>query len=117
MSSPIMPAQGPTGPSTAPPPTSHLPGDTGAFVSELAASEASLALGASRGGPPAEVLDQVAAAAAIADRLRQDGHRLQFLEAGAGQPARLEIEDLQTNSVRTLSAAEAAELAAGNISV
>ena len=111
MSSPILPINGPSGRSTATPSASGA--DVGAFVSELAASESMFALDARRGGPPAEVLDQIAAAGRIDERLRESGQQLRFTEPEHGGHTRIEIIDRDGHVVRTLSTAEALEIAAG----
>jgi hypothetical protein len=113
MSSPIMPIQGPADLSTATPADGSDAADFGTFVSELASSEAMLAPVASRGAPPQEVLDQIAAAGRIHERLRENGQHLRFIAAAPGGPTRIEIHDSEGNVVRTLSTTEAFELAAG----
>jgi hypothetical protein len=113
MSSPILPIKSPSGPSRAMPSATSGADDVGAFLSELAVSEDSLALYASRGGPPPEVFEQIAAAGAIDERLRESGHQLRFSTAAPGERTRIEIHDPEGNAVRTLSTAEALELAAG----
>jgi len=113
MSSPIMPTKGPLGPSTAAPSAGSDAGDIGAFVSELAASDSALALEASRGGPPPEVLDQMAAAGRIDEQLRASGFGLRFSSVAPGERARIEVRDREGNAVRTLSASEAVDIAAG----
>ncbi|MGD0452447.1 MAG: hypothetical protein ABSB69_02515 [Solirubrobacteraceae bacterium] len=113
MSSPILPIKGPPDLSRAAPSAGSDAADVSAFVLELAASEATLSPIASRGAPPPRVLDQIAAAARIHDELRESGHQLRFLAAAAGERPRIEIHDLEGNAVKTLSPAEAFELAAG----
>jgi len=111
MSSPIMPIQGPPDLSTEATSADSDAADINAFVSELAASEAMLAPVASRGAPPPEVFDQIAAAGRIHERLRESGHQLRFFADAAGERPRIEIHDGEGNAVRTLSATEAFELA------
>jgi hypothetical protein len=113
MSSPILPINGPSGLSRVTPSADAGAEEIGVFVSELAAGETALALAASRGGPPAEVLDQIAAAGRIEEQLREGGHQLRFSAAAQGERTRIEIHDRDGNPVRTLSTAEALELAAG----
>lgn len=113
MSSPILPINGPSELSTAAPSPNAGTVDISAFVSELAAHEAALGLLASRGGPPPEVLEQIAAAGAIDQRLRADGQQLRFERAMPGERTRIEIHDREGNAVRTLSTTEAVEIAAG----
>ncbi len=111
MSSPILPTTGPPGPSTVTPPARGA-GDIAAFVAELAASDGALALDASRGGPPPEVLEQIAAAGAIHERLGESGLQLRFSPATSGGTT-IGIHDSAGDLVRTLSVTEAVELAAG----
>jgi hypothetical protein len=113
MSSPVLPINGPSGLSRVTPSAGARTEDIGAFVSELTAGEATFALAASRGGPPAEVLDQIAAAGRIEEQLRASGHQLRFSPAAQGERTRIEIHDRDGNPVRALSTAEALELAAG----
>jgi hypothetical protein len=84
-----------------------------AFVSELASSERSLAIEAAQGGsPPAEVLDQIAAAGRIEEQLRESGNQLRF-SAGHGPRVTIELLSTETNTVRAISAVEAIQIAAG----
>jgi hypothetical protein len=112
MSSPIIPIEGL---SDLPTVTSSADGSVeyvGAFASELATGGSTLALVAGRGGPPAEVLDQIALAASIEEQLRENGRQLRFLAAQDGR-TRIEIHDREGDVVGTLSTAEALEVAAG----
>jgi hypothetical protein len=113
MSSPIQPIDGPSGQATLTPVPGARADDTGAFLSELAAGADSLAVDASRGGPPPEVLDEIAAAARIEERLRESGQQLRFSSAPRAGRVAIELHDSQGGVVRALSAAEAIELAAG----
>jgi hypothetical protein len=109
----MLPINGPTGLSRVTPPAGSDAGDIRAFVSELAASEGMLTLAASRSAPPPEVLDQIAAAARIDEQLRESGQQLHFSPAEPGERPGIEIHDRQGNAVRTLTVAEAVEIAAG----
>ncbi|MGO9321047.1 MAG: hypothetical protein ACLQBY_09635 [Solirubrobacteraceae bacterium] len=113
MSSPILPIKGPPDLSRATPSAGSGAADISAFVSELATNEATLTAVASRGVPPPEVFDQIAAAARYHEQLREDGHQLRFFAGAPGEQTRIEIHDGDGNAVRTLSTAEALELAAG----
>lgn len=121
MSSPILPIKGPSGPSTLVPPASSGadPVDAfgselaGAFGSQLGTSESTLAIAASRGGPPPEVLDQIAAAGRIEEQLRASSQQLRFLAGAPGERTSIEIHDREGAAVRSLSVAEALEIAAG----
>lgn len=109
MSSPILPIKAPTDmPSVA-----ASAEEIGALVSEIKASERPRAFVASRGGPPAELLDEVAAAGHIEQQLRERGYRLRFLAQPHGQRTRIELCDADGNIVKSISTAEAFELAAG----
>jgi hypothetical protein len=72
-----------------------------------------LAITASRGGPPREVLEQIAVAIGIEERLRAAGRRLRFHAAERGERMRIEFHDCDGAVVRTVSAVEAVEVAAG----
>lgn len=113
MSSPILPIQGPPDVSRATPSAAGEAAGISAFVSELASREAALGPAASRGAPPPEVLDQIAAAARVDERLRESGQQLRFIAAAPGEPTRIELHDREDGAVRTLSTTEAFELAAG----
>jgi hypothetical protein len=113
MSSPTQPIDGPLGQATLTPSTPAGADDIGAFLSELAASADSLAVDASRGGPPPEVLDQIAAAGRIEEQLRESGQQLRFSASTPTEHVRVELHDSQGKVVRALSLAEALELAAG----
>ena len=109
MNSPIMPTTGPLDLATA----ASSADDVSAFVSELTQSEATFAPLASRGAPPPQVLDEIAAAAGVHEQLRESGCHVRFFTAAAGERARLEIRDDDGNVVRSVSMTEAVELAAG----
>jgi hypothetical protein len=124
MNSPILPVDGVDGPSDlsspitpAVAPADGPAADVGAFIAELAAGENALSISARRGGPPPEVLDQIAAAARIEKTLRADGQRLRFHTA-PGQVTKIELDELdelggEGKAVRTLSVAEALDIATG----
>ena len=113
MSSPILPI---TDFSGCPTDTPHVPAgaeDIGAIVSALSAEEYPLALIASRGGPPPELLEQIAIAGAREEQLRESGRRLRFSLDVDGERTRIELVDRDGNAMRRLSTAEALEVAAG----
>ena len=118
MNSPILPVDGPsdlsspTRPAVPTPPALATNGDAGAFVSELAAGENALSIAARRGGPPQEVLDQIAAATRIEQTMRADGQRLRFHTA-PGKPTTIELDEREGEAVRTLSVGEALDIATG----
>lgn len=64
-------------------------------------------------GPPAEVLEQMAQADAINERLRASGRQLSFALSSDGCSLQIELRDTDGNLLRALSAAEAFEIAAG----
>jgi hypothetical protein len=133
MSSPILPAQGPTGPpienrpanevtasSPADAAASTAIGDVGAFIDQLAAGVSALNIAASpsreadRIGPPSQVLDQIAVAGRIGEQLREAGQELRFFPAADGGRVRIEVHDRDGNAIGNLSPAAALELAAGS---
>jgi hypothetical protein len=101
-------------------------GDVGAFIAQLAAGVSALSIEAGRnpgradrvvdavGGPPPEVLDQIAVAGRIGEQLREAGHELRFFAPSAGGRVRIEIHDRDGNALGTLSPAAALALAAGS---
>lgn len=111
MSSPSLPVQGPPGLPTTIAPDAASSEDAVAFIAELAADVGALTLAASRGGPPPEVLEQIAAAGVLAERMREGGHQLRFLDAGSYERTRIEVQDARGVAMRVLTATEAAELA------
>jgi hypothetical protein len=113
MSSPILPITDLTGrPIDTPLSASNAEG-IGVIVSALNAREYPPTLIASRGGPPPELLEQIAVAGAIEEQLRESGHQLRFSLAASGERTSIELIDRDGNATRSLSAAEALELAAG----
>jgi hypothetical protein len=111
VSSPTTPITDPVRPShgTAP---SDDPEAVG-FAAELARSERGEGIDISEAGPPDEVLDQMARADAINTRLRQEGYEISFALSPDGCRLEIELRDSSGNLLRTLSASEAADLAAG----
>jgi hypothetical protein len=110
MSSPILPTLGPLGPHT------HSLGAPGArdelslLVAELGADEHSLSVEALHGGPPPEVLEQMAEADEILGELRERGLDVRFNDVD--EPLRIELRDGEA-AARALSATEAIAIAAG----
>src|SRR4051794_6348498 len=66
-----------------------------------------------RGGPPAELLDQMARADEINMRLRQSGREICFVLSADGRSLQIELRDAAGSVLRILSLAEAIELAEG----
>jgi len=69
-------------------------------------------LEAAPGGPPQELLEEIAAADAVAVQLRDSGYQLRFFPSACGQRTRIEIHDGAGEIVSTLSAAQAVAMAA-----
>jgi len=113
LSSPILPIQGPPGPSSPTGSGRTEAGDPAAFLAALATGDRGLSIEATRGGPPPEVLDQVAAAAAFNEQLRVNGQEIRFRAPDSGGRVSIEVHDKEGGTVRTISVAEAIELAAG----
>lgn len=112
MSSPIMPIGSSADPPSSTAPAIRQEGDAAAFVSELAAGGRALEIDAARVSPPPEVLDQVARAAAVHERLRSEGVELRFSLRGQGAAPRVEMID-GGGSSRELSLTDAFAMAAG----
>ena len=112
MSSPILPAPGPSGrPDPMSIQTNPGAADLGACIAELA-GDAGVPIAARRSGPPPEVLEQMAAAGQVAELLRARGRRVRFA-ADAGRGITIELRDDHGALLRVLSPLEAVELAAG----
>ena len=110
MSSPILPISGPLDPT--PPSVLGTPGDDdlAALVSELA-GDGSFAIDVARGGPPAEVLEQMIEAHAIGQRLRERGIELRFSIPEDGAPPTVDLHDSEQATVRRLTVAEVIQIA------
>jgi hypothetical protein len=111
MSSPILPIQGPSGPRCADCATT-VADDVDDLLTQLNADGRALSIAVVRVGPPAEVLEQIAAAGAIERRMRAAGERVRFVPSAPGERTQAEIHD-RDGSVRPLTLTEACELAAG----
>jgi hypothetical protein len=68
---------------------------------------------ATRSSPPEEVLQQMAHADAINQRLRERGYLIGFALSADSRRLRIELRDTSGTLLRMLSAEEAIELAAG----
>jgi hypothetical protein len=113
MSSPILPTEGPLDLTRSTSCADSDMTDVTQLVSELTTREATHTPVASRGAPPPQVLDQIAAAGRIHEQLRDRGQHLRFFAAAAGERARIELHDGDGGLVATLSVTEAIELATG----
>jgi hypothetical protein len=113
MSSPILPIEDYSATSQDESSATSTTEDIAAFVSGLAEEQIPLPVAARRGGPPLEVLAQIAGAGRIHARMREKGHHLRFLADASGGRTRIELHDHEGNLLRSLSTVEAFELAAG----
>ncbi len=73
------------------------------------------AIDLTHGGPPAELLDQMAQADEINTRLRRSGREIAFALSSDGCSLRIELRDEAGRVIRTLSLAEAIDLAEGGV--
>jgi len=71
------------------------------------------AIDLTRGGPPAELLDQMARADEINVRLRRQGREIAFAMSSDGRSLQIELRDAAGCVLRTLSLSEAIDLAEG----
>ena len=113
MSSQITPPQGPaaarpTLPTEAARPSAALQGAGAPFASEL-----TVALDTVPSSPPQEVLDQMANAAQRHEALSAQGRELRFSRDEQSGRTRIEVRDRSGNVLKTLSPAQALEVAAG----
>jgi hypothetical protein len=110
MSSPVTPIEAPLGSAT--PPPSPDRGDAARFLAGFSSSEDEISIKAIHSEPPAEVLEEVAAAAELHTEMLEDGREVRFLNDAQGKPVRIELHD-RTGLLRTLTVTEAMELVAG----
>ena len=108
MSSPTPPYTDPARP--APPPVAS--GPVG-LAAELSRREGTRAIDVTRSSPPEEVLEQMARADAIHERLRERGLKISFALSADSSSLQIELRDATGGFLRMLSADEAVELAAG----
>jgi hypothetical protein len=113
MSSPITPPQGPaatqpTLPTRAARPSAAPQGAGAPFASEL-----TVALDTIPASPPQEVLEQMASAAQRHEALSTQGRELRFSRDEQSGRTRIEVRDRGGNVLKTLSPAQALEVAAG----
>ncbi|HEV3046712.1 MAG TPA: hypothetical protein VGY13_05065 [Solirubrobacteraceae bacterium] len=87
-------------------------GDVGAFIERLAGGVSTLGIEAERGGPPPEVLAEIAAAASFVEQMHENGYQLRFFSRAQGERPRIELHDREGHAVSVLSTLEAFELAA-----
>jgi hypothetical protein len=110
MSSPITPPQGPAATRAA---TPTLPSAASIAAAEPASAAPAVALDTLPTSPPREVLDQMESAAQIHDQLSAQGRELRFARDAQSGRTRIEVRDRGGNVLRTISPAQALEVAAG----
>lgn len=112
MSSPVTPLVGAAAPTTAMPTARTQAADSRDFAAELDAVERGVAIDAHTSAPPAQLLDEMSAAAATHDRLAAEGVHLSFSAAGAGTPSLITLREAD-GTATTISAAAAGDIACG----
>lgn len=114
MSSLIQPYQGPSGtPAAAPVRAASAAGRGAAQTAATSESEAPVSLDTLPSSPPPEVVAQIETAGATYDKLRSEGHELRYSHDEQARKTTVELLDGSGAVVKTLSAAEAVELAMG----
>lgn len=113
MSSPILPTQGLPLPQTSTPHTPAGVVGAAAFRARLDASERAMSTDDIPENPPAEVLDQIAAASRTNEQLHEQGYQLCFGEDEQSGQISIELKDSSGKLVRCISTAEALEIVAG----
>jgi hypothetical protein len=113
MSSPIAPTPTPTGPQAAS--GASAPAHTAPTRSLQPGTPAPQAISfeALPSSPPPEVLDEMANAAAVYDRLSAQGRELRFTRDATSGRTQIEVRDRGGNLLGQLSPAQALDLAAG----
>jgi hypothetical protein len=113
MSSPTPSYQGlPGSPILTHPGSTTEIGDVGTFIERLAGGVSALGVHAERGGPPPELLVEIAAAASFAEQMHANGYQLRFFSRAPGEAPQIELHDREGHAVSVLSTIEAFELAA-----
>lgn len=113
MSSPITPPQGPAAAQPVRATEATRPSAAPQSAGAPFASELTVALDTVPSSPPPEVLDQMASAARTHEALSTQGRELRFSRDEQSGRARIEVRDRSGNVLRTLSPAQALEVAAG----
>jgi hypothetical protein len=111
MSSPIQPPQGPIAASAAP--SAGGARRAGASFPLAPASGQAVSLDTLPASPPQQVLDEMATAARVHDDLRALGRELRFAHDEASGRITIEVRDQGGQVLRTISPAEALDVAAG----
>lgn len=114
MSSPISPITGPLGSAQLSSPALSGAEDLTTLLCELGSDSAGPTIAAGRGGPPPEVLEQMAGAYKLWGRLRRRGLEVRFSLEQEGQPV-IELHDEKHGTVRQLTMDEAMALAVGEV--
>jgi hypothetical protein len=113
MSSLIQPFQGPSG-TRATPSIAAARGARGAAPSSAASeSEAPVSLDTLPSSPPPEVVSQIETAGATYEKLRSEGYEVRYAHDEQSRRTTVELRDAAGIVVKTLSPAEAVELAMG----
>lgn len=113
MSSLIQPFQGPSG-TTATPSIAAARGARGAPPTGAATkSEAPVSLDTLPSTPPPEVVSQIETAGANYEKLRSEGYEVRYAHDEQSRKTTVELRDAAGVVVKTLSPAEAVELAMG----
>lgn len=113
MSSLIQPFQGPTG-TPAAPSISAARGANGTKPAGAASgSEAPVSLDTLPSTPPPEVVSQIETAGASYEKLRSEGYEVRYAHDEQSRKTTVELRDAAGVVVKTLSPAEAVELAMG----
>lgn len=112
MSSPIASPQGPTAPAALSVELAAARA-AGGTIQRTAAPQAAVAFDALPASPPPEVLEQMAAAAKTYDALAAQGRELRFARDTQSGRTAIEVRDRAGRLLKTLSPAQALDVAAG----
>ena len=112
MSSPIAPTTNPAASATVR--SAAVPRSTGpAAAGGAPAVRPAVSLQAIPSSPPAEVLEQMAGAAEVYERLSAQGRELRFARDETSGRTTIEVRDRRGNMLKRLSPSEALDVAAG----
>jgi hypothetical protein len=110
MSSPVTPIEAHSGSAT--PSPSPDRGDAGRFLAGIGLSEDEISIKAIHCEPPAEVLEEVGAAAELHAEMLEDGREVRFFDDVQDKPVQIELYEGADLS-RALTVAEAMQLIVG----
>ncbi len=113
MSSPITPPQGPAAARPVLPTEAAGPSAAPQGAGAPSALEPAVSLDTLPSSPPQEVLDQMASAAQTHEALSAQGRELRFSRDERSGRAKIEVRDHSGNVLKTISPAQALEVAAG----